>query len=72
MTAVVGICYRTYTHYIMYRSCLPNYGIAIIQSLSFLFPDDFEGNANISVTIISSFTVFDLDIRSFPFTLQVF
>ena len=37
----------------MYRSCLPIYGIAIVRSLSFLFLDDFEGNANISVAIKS-------------------
>ena len=30
MTAIIGIRYRNYTHYILYRSCLPIYGIAII------------------------------------------
>ena len=51
MTAIIGIIYRNYTHNTLYRSCLPIYGIAIIRSLSFLFLDDFEGNANISVAI---------------------
>ena len=51
MTANVGICYRNYTNYTLYRSCLPIYGIAII------FLDDFGGNANISVAIKSGSTV---------------
>ena len=33
------------------------YRITIIRSLPFLFPDDFEGNANISVAIKSGSTV---------------
>ena len=37
--------------------CPPIYGTAIIRSLSFLFLDDFEGNANISVAIESGSTV---------------
>ena len=45
------------SHYRSYRSCLPIYGIAIVRSLSFLFIDDFEENANISVAIKSGFTV---------------
>ena len=57
MIAIIGICYRNYTHYTLYRSCLPIYGIAIARSLSFLFLDDFEGNANISVAIKSGSTV---------------
>ena len=57
MIATVGVCYGNYAHYTLYRSCLPIYGIAIIRSLSFLFLDDFEGNANISVTIKSCSTV---------------
>ena len=49
--------YRNYPHYTLYRSCVPIYGIAIIRSLSFLFLDDFEGNANTSVVIKSGSTV---------------
>ena len=49
--------YRHYAHYNLYRSCLPTYGIAIIRSLSFLFLDHSEGNANISAAIKSSPTV---------------
>ena len=55
--AIVGIRYRNYAHYTLYRSCLPIYGIAINRSLSLLFLDDFEGNANISVAIKSGSTV---------------
>ena len=57
MIAIVGIRYRNYTHYTLYRSCLPIYGIAIVISLSFLFLDNFEGNTAISVAIRSSSTV---------------
>ena len=57
MVATVGTPYRNYTHYTLYSSCLPIYGIAIIRSLSVLFLDDSEGNANISVSSESSFTV---------------
>ena len=57
MITIVGICYRNHTHYTLYRSCLLIYGIAIIRLLSFLFPDAFEGNANISVTIKCGSTV---------------
>ena len=57
MIAIIEICYRNYAHYTLYRSCLPIYGIAIIRSLSFSFPDDFEGTANISVAIKSGSTV---------------
>ena len=53
MIAIIGICYRSYGHYTLYRSCLPIYGIAIVRSLSFLFPDDYVGHANISVVIKS-------------------
>ena len=52
-----GIRYGNYTDYTLYRSCLPIYGITIIRSQSFLFLDDFEGNANISVAIKSCSTV---------------
>ena len=55
--AIVGILYRKYAYYTLYRSRLPIYGIAIVRSLSFLFLDDFEGDANISVAIKSCFTV---------------
>ena len=57
MIAIVRICYRNYPHYKLYRSCLLIYGIAIIRLLSFLFLDDFNGNANISVAIKSGSTV---------------
>ena len=60
MIAIVGIRYRNYTHPILYRSCLPIYGIFIVRSLSFLFLDDFEGNANISVAIKFGSTVLAL------------
>ena len=53
MIAIVGVRYRNYTHFTLYRSCLPIYGIAIVRSLSFLFLGDFEGNTNISVAIKS-------------------
>ena len=52
MIAIVGIRYRNYAQYTVYRSCLPIYGIAIV-----IFLDDFEGNANISVAIKSGSTV---------------
>ena len=51
MITIVGIPYRNYAHYTLYRSCLPIYGIAIVRLLSILFLDGFEGNANISVAI---------------------
>ena len=51
MIAIVGIRYRSDPHYTLYRSHLLIYGIAIVRLLSFLFLDDFEGNANISVNI---------------------
>ena len=57
MIAIIGIHYRNYAHCTVYRSCLPIYGIAIARSLTFLFLDDFEGNANISVAIKSVSTV---------------
>mgnify|MGYP001791910123 CR=1 FL=1 len=57
MIAVIGIRYRYHAHHILYRSCLPIYGIAIIRSPSFLFLDDLEGKANISVAIKSGSTV---------------
>ena len=44
-----------YTRYTLHRSCLPIYGTAIVRLLSFLFLDDFEGNANISVLAHSGF-----------------
>ena len=57
MVTIVGIRYRNYTHYTLYKSCLPIYEIAIIRSLSSLFLDDFEGNTNITVAIKSGATV---------------
>ena len=53
---ITTIRYRNYGHYPLYRSCLPIFGIAIIRSLSFLFLEEFEENANISVAIKSSST----------------
>ena len=61
MIPIVGIRYRTYTHCTLYRSCLLIYGMTTVRSLSFLFPDDFEGDANISVAIKSSSTVYQRD-----------
>ena len=58
MIAIIGIRCRDYTHYTSYRSRLPIYRVAIIRLLSFLFLDNFEGNANTSVAIKSSFTVY--------------
>ena len=55
---IVGIHYRSYAHYNVYRSCLLIYEITVVRSLSFSFLDDFEGNANISVTIKSGSTVY--------------
>ena len=57
MIAIVGIHHRNHAHYTLCRSCLPIYGIAIIRPPSFLFLDDFERNANISVAITSDSTV---------------
>ena len=57
MIAIVRIRYRNYTHYTLYRSCLPIYGIAFVRMLSFAFLDGFEGNANISAAIKSGSTV---------------
>ena len=57
MITFVGIHYRNYAYYTLHRSCLPIYGITIVKLLSFLFLDDFEGNANISVAIKSGSTV---------------
>ena len=51
MITIVGIRYRNYTRYTLYRSCLPICRIAILRSQSFSFLDDFEGNPNISVAI---------------------
>mgnify|MGYP001791911330 CR=1 FL=1 len=42
--AIVGIRCRNYA----YR-CLLVYGVAVVRSLSFLFINDFEGNAKISI-----------------------
>ena len=49
--AIVGIRYRNYASYTLCRSCLLIYVVAIVRSLSFLFLEDFEGNANIFFTI---------------------
>ena len=58
MITIVEIRYRNYNHYNIYRSCLLTCGIAIVRLRSLVFLDDFEGNANIFVTIESSVTVF--------------
>ena len=60
MIAKVGIRYRNYTQYILYKIYLPIYGIIIVRALSFLFLDNFEGSANISVAIKSGSTVCDI------------
>ena len=57
MITIIGVRYRNYTHYTLYRSCLPIHGVVIVRSLSFLFLDDFEGNTNISVAIKSGSTI---------------
>ena len=57
MIAIVGFRYRNYAHDTLYRSCLLIYGIVIVRSLSFLFLDDFERSASISVAIKSGTTV---------------
>ena len=54
---IAEIPHRHYASYNLYRSCLPIYGIAAVSLLSFLFIDDFERNANISVAIKSGSTV---------------
>ena len=50
MIAIVEIHCRNYTHYTIYV-------IATVISLSFLFLDGFQGNANISIAIKSGSTV---------------
>ena len=59
MINIIGIGYKNYAHYTLYWSCLPIYGIAIGRSLSFLYLDDFERNANFYVAIKSGSTVCD-------------
>ena len=49
--------YRKYTHYTLYGSCPPIYGIDIIRSLSFLFPAHYHENAKICVAIKSCSTL---------------
>ena len=56
MVAIIGIHYRNYAHYTIYRSCLPIYGIAIIRPVLFLFLDDFKCIATISAAIKSDST----------------
>ena len=60
MIAIVGSRYRNCAHYTLYRSCLLIYGIAMVGLLSFLFLDDFEGNANFSVANKSCSTIASL------------
>ena len=57
MIAIIGFRYRKYTHYTLYGSCPPIYGIAIIRSLLFLFLAHFHESANIWVAIKSGSTV---------------
>ena len=57
MIAILGIHYRIYTHYALHRRCLFIYGIAVVRSLSFLFLDDFERNANIFLAVKSGSTL---------------
>ena len=57
MIATFGFRYRKYTHYTLYRSCPPIYGIAIVRSLLFLFLANFHESANICVAIKSGSTV---------------
>ena len=47
-----------FCYYTLYRICLLIYVITTFRLLSFLFFDDFEGNANIQVAIKSGSTVF--------------
>ena len=56
--AIIGFRYRKYTHYTLYGSCPPIYGIAIIRSLLFLFLAHFHESANICVAIKSDSTVY--------------
>ena len=58
MIAAVGIRYRNYTHYTLYRSCLPILGSLLLDRYYLLFLDDFEGNASISGAIESGSIVF--------------
>lgn len=53
-TKVVSVIRLDHVHHKLYRSCLP---IFIVKSPSFLFFDEFEEMANISVAIMSSSTV---------------
>ena len=57
MIAIIGVRYRNYARYALYRSSLLIYEVAIVRSLSFWFRDDFEGNASISVAIKCGSTV---------------
>ena len=59
MIAIIGFRYRKNTHYTLYGSCLPIYGITIMKSLLFLFLAHFHKNANICVAIKSGSTVFE-------------
>ena len=57
MIAIIGFHYRKYTHYTLYGSCPPIYGIAIIRLLLFLFLAHFHESANICVAVKSGSTV---------------
>ena len=57
MIAIIGIRYRTYVPYKLYELSAHLWD-PIVRPLSFLFLDDFEGNANISAAIKSGSTVY--------------
>ena len=57
MITIIGFHYRKYTHYTLYGSCPPIYGIAIIRSLLFLCVAHFHESANIGVAIKCGSTV---------------
>mgnify|MGYP001793445879 CR=1 FL=1 len=57
MIPIIGFRYRKYTHYTLYGSFPPIYGIAIIRSLLSLFLAHFHESANICVAIKCGSTV---------------
>ena len=63
MITMVGIRYRNYAYYTLYRSCLLIDGVVIVRLPNIL--DDFEGNhANISVAIRSGSTVVQWSLKT--------
>ena len=70
MIAIIGFRYRKYTHYTLYGSCPPIYGIDIVRWLLFLFLAHFHESANICVAIKSGSAVCGIAIvRSLSFSL---